>query len=139
MGGVSLKKCKCHNFTIKGRSVVSNHPVLEFAMFSTNMSVAPQAVSSSITDAIFSFSTIELIATQSGSSRAVIVGARLPGVIFVAISKSFRATLYWQRTNFWAAAYDQLLGTLGERIDLTYNTAYSGCDHVDKLLIRRVF
>ena len=84
-------------------SVVSNHPVLELAILSTNMSVAPQAVSSSMTVAMFSFSTIELTATHAGSSRAVMVGARLPGVIFVAVSRPSRATLYWQRMNFCAA------------------------------------
>ncbi len=67
------------------------------------MSVAPHAVSSSMTVAMFSFSTIELMATQSGSSRAVMVGARFPGVILVAVSRPVRAMLYWQRMNFWAA------------------------------------
>ena len=82
-----------------------NHPVLELAMLSTNISVAPQAVNSSMTVAMFSFSTIELTATHAGSSRAVMVGARLPGVIFAAVSRPFRATLYWQRMNFCAARY----------------------------------
>ena len=84
-------------------SKISNHPVLEFAIFSTNISVAPQAVSSSMTVAIFSFNTIELTATHAGSSRAVTVGARFPGVILAATSRLSRATLYWQRMNFWAA------------------------------------
>lgn len=72
----------------------SDHPVLELAILSTNISVAPQAVSSSMTDAMFSFSTIELTATHSGSSKAVMVGARFPGVIFVAVSRPLRAMLY---------------------------------------------
>lgn len=79
------------------------HPVLEFAMFSTSISVAPTLVNSSILFAICFFSTMELTATQSWSSSVVIVGARLPGVIFVAVSRSARGTLYWQRTYFWAA------------------------------------
>ena len=83
--------------------IIHNHPALEFAILSTRISVAPQAVSSSITLAIFSFNTIELIAAHLGSSSAVIVGARLPGVIFVAVSRRLRSTLYWQRTYFWAA------------------------------------
>ena len=86
-------------------SLCFNHPVLELAISSTNISVAPQAVSSSMTVAMSSFSTIELTATHAGSSRAVMVGARLPGVIFAAVSRPFRATLYWQRMNFCAARY----------------------------------
>jgi hypothetical protein len=61
-------------------------------------------VSSSITVAIFFFSTIELTATQPSSSRAVTVGARFPGVILLAVARLSRGMLYWQRTNFWAAA-----------------------------------
>lgn len=83
--------------------IIHNHPVLEFAILSTRISVAPQAVSSSITFAIFSFNTIELTAAHVESSSAVIVGARMPGVIFVAVSRRLRSTLYWQRTYFWAA------------------------------------
>jgi hypothetical protein len=60
-------------------------PALVFAMASTNISVAPTSVSWSITVAICFFSTIELTATQPSSSNALIVGARLPGVIFVAV------------------------------------------------------
>ena len=70
------------------------YPVLELAISSTKISVAPTFVSSSITLAICFFSTIELTATQFCISNAVIVGARLPGVILVAVSRSARATLY---------------------------------------------
>ena len=70
------------------------YPVLVFTIFKTKISVAPTAVSSSITVAIFFFSTIQLTATHSASSRDVIVGARLPGVIFVAFGRSVRGTLY---------------------------------------------
>ena len=80
-----------------------HYPVLELAMLSTSISVAPQAVNSSMTDAMFSFGTMELTATHSGSSRAVTVGARFPGVILVAVSRPPRAMLYWQRMNFCAA------------------------------------
>ena len=31
------------------------------------------------------------------------MGARLPGVIFVAVSRPVRAMLYWHRMYFWAA------------------------------------
>lgn len=67
------------------------------------MSVAPTLVNSSITVAIFFFSTIELTATQPSSSRAVTVGARLPGVMLEAVESSERGILYWHRTYFWAA------------------------------------
>ena len=77
-------------------------------MLNTNISVAPQAVSSSMTDAMFSFSTMELTATHSESSRAVIVGARFPGVIFVPFFKFLRAMLYWQRIYFCAAEQGKL-------------------------------
>lgn len=89
--------------SVHGLGFDNDHPVLELAMLSTSISVAPQAVNSSITDAMFPFSTIELTATQSGSSNAVMVGALFPGVIFVAVSRPLRAMLYWQRMNFWAA------------------------------------
>ena len=81
----------------------SPHPVLELAMLKTRISIAPTAVNSSMTFAMRLFSTIELTATQPSSSSAVIVAARLPGVISVAFSRSERRTLYWQRTYFWAA------------------------------------
>lgn len=84
-------------------SPASSHPVLELAICNTRISVAPTAVSSSITVAIIRFSTIELTATQSASSSAVIVGALMPGVIRVAASKTVRWTLYWHRTYFCAA------------------------------------
>ena len=71
-----------------------NYPALELAILSTSISVAPQAVKSSITLAIRSFNTIELTAAHAGSSSAVIVGARFPGVILVAISKTVRSMLY---------------------------------------------
>lgn len=57
---------------------------LVFAISRTKISVAPTAVKSSITVAIFFFSTMELTATQPSSSNALIVGARFPGVILVA-------------------------------------------------------
>lgn len=62
------------------------------------MSDAPTLSSSSMTVAIFFFSTMELTATQPSSSRAVIVGARLPGVICEATDSPERGMLYWQRT-----------------------------------------
>ena len=68
-----------------------------------------------MTVAILSFNTIELTATHSGSSKAVMVGARLPGVIFAAVSRAFRAMLYWQRMNFCAAGYRSELHWLRER------------------------
>lgn len=74
-------------------------------MLNTNISVAPQAVSSSMTVAMLSFSTMALTATHSGSSRAVMEGALLPGVILVAVLRPDRAMLYWQRMNFWAAGH----------------------------------
>ena len=69
-------------------------------MFKTKISVAPILVSSSITVAICFFSTIELTATQPSSSSAVMVGARLPGVMLDAVASSPRGILYWQRTYF---------------------------------------
>ena len=75
-------------------------PTLVFAIARTNMSVAPTSVSLSMTVAICFFSTIELTATQPSSSKALMVGARLPGVIFVADWSFERWTLYWQRTYF---------------------------------------
>jgi hypothetical protein len=75
-------------------------PALEFAIARTIISVAPTSVNSSITVAIFFFSTIELTATQPSSSNALIVGARLPGVNFVASWSLVLCTLYWQRTYF---------------------------------------
>ena len=92
-----------------------------------------------MTDAMFSFSTIELMATHSGSSRAVTVGARFPGVIFAAISRSFRAMLYWQRMYFCAATYGKLNCPGREKESLTYNPFYSGRNQVDELLVRGVF
>jgi len=79
-----------------------SHQVLELVIGNTKISVAPATVRSSITLAMLSFSTIELIATQVGSSSAVIVGARLPGVMAVAPSRKERSMLYWQRTYFCA-------------------------------------
>jgi hypothetical protein len=83
--------------------LIHPHPVRELAMFNTKISVAPTEVSSSITVAIFFFSTMELMATQPASSRVVTVGARLPGVIFDAVASFSRGMLYWQRTYLWAA------------------------------------
>lgn len=84
-------------------------------MFRTRISVAPTLVRSSMTVAIFFFSTIELTATQPSSSRAVTVGARLPGVILEAVANSPRGMLYWHRTYFWAAAEkrDELTELIG--------------------------
>jgi hypothetical protein len=67
------------------------------------MSVAPTSVRLSMTIAMFFFSTMVLTATQPASSRELIVGARRPGVIFVAASSLLRETLYWQRTYCCAA------------------------------------
>src|ERR1700757_4277976 len=80
----------------------SPHPVLVLAISSTKISVAPTPVRSSITVSMIFFSTIELTATQSDSSKAVIVGARFPGVILVACFSTDLGTLYWQRMYFWA-------------------------------------
>ena len=88
---------------IASSTSTTHHPVLELAILSTNTSVAPQAVSSSIALAILSFGTIELTAAHSGSSSAWIVGARFPGVIFVAFSRRRRGILYMQSTYFCAA------------------------------------
>lgn len=74
-------------------------------MVSTKISDAPTLVNSSMTVAICFFSTIELTATQPASSRAVMVGARLPGVMLDAVASSERGMLYWQRTYFWAAVH----------------------------------
>ncbi len=125
------------DFRFKGSK--SNHPVLELAILSTKISVAPQAVSSSITDAMVSFGTIELIATHSGSSKAVMVGARFPGVIFVAISNPLRAMLYWQSMNFCAAINGELSGCERGEAGLTDDPVYSRCNHVDEVLIGGVF
>jgi hypothetical protein len=102
-----------------------NHLVL--AISSTKISWAPTSVKSSIAVAIFFLSTIELTATHSPSpSNALIVGARLPGVICVAAASFVRSTLYWQRTYFWAAGEDKWVS--GNQIgELTDNTFYSGC------------
>lgn len=101
---IRQKPCKCYRVLCN----LSLQPVLEFAISSTSMSVAPTPVKSSITVAIVLFSTIELTATQSAASSAVIVGARLPGVIFVAVWRSDLWTLYWHRTYFCAAdGYNQ--------------------------------
>ena len=89
-----------HSNYLKAQSWNDRHFVLEFAIFSTKISVA--LVSWSITMAIVFFSTIELMATQSASSSAVIVGARLPGVIVAALVRRERGILYWQRTYFCA-------------------------------------
>lgn len=104
------------------------------------MSVAPTSVNSSITLAIRSFSTIELTATHAGSSSAVMVGARLPGVIFVAASRIERSMLYWQRTYLCAAAritLEEFMGGLegdGGR-ESTYD-AFDPCrDDIDEFWI----
>jgi hypothetical protein len=57
------------------------------------MSHAPAAVSSSITRAIFFLSTMTDMATQPASSSEVTVGARLPGVICLAMSSLLRSML----------------------------------------------
>ena len=76
-------------------------------MFRTRISVAPTASKSSMTVAMLFFSTIALTATHPGSSRAVTVGARFPGVILQAVPSVSRGMLYWQRTYFFAAAQSQ--------------------------------
>ena len=67
---------------------------LALAISKVKISTAPTAVNSSMTVAIRFFSTIELTATHASSSRAVMVGARLPGVILVASSRRRREMLY---------------------------------------------
>ena len=57
------------------------------------MSHAPATVSSSMTRAIFFLSTMTEMATQPHSSSEVTVGARLPGVIFLAMSSLLRSML----------------------------------------------
>lgn len=57
------------------------------------MSHAPATVSSSMTRAIFFLSTMTEMATQPLSSSEVTVGARLPGVIFLAMSSLLRSML----------------------------------------------
>ena len=83
---------------------------------------------------------MQLKATQSTSSREVIVGARLPGVIRLPISSLARGMLYWQSTYFWAAKGGkmyQLSGIKGETSGmLTYNAFYSRGDKVNELLVR---
>lgn len=66
----------------------------ELAMSKTRISVAPQSDNSSITVAILFFSTMLLTASQSALSNAVMVGARLPGVILVAVGMRWRGMLY---------------------------------------------
>ena len=80
--------------------------VREFDIARQRISVAPTSVSSSITPATFDFSTIEDMATQSVSSSAVTVGARLPGVICEALGRRERGMLYWQSMYFLAAMAD---------------------------------
>lgn len=57
------------------------------------MSHAPATVSSSMTRAIFFLKTMTEMATQPLSSSEVTVGARLPGVIFLAMSSLLRSML----------------------------------------------
>lgn len=108
------------------------HPVLELAICNTRISVAPAAVKSSITVAIVRFSTIELTATQSGSSSAVTVGALMPGVIPSAVFKRVRWTLYWHKMYFCAARLSQCHDSVeGGRIRiLTDNTFNSRCNKI---------
>lgn len=79
------------------------HRLLEFSISITKISVAPHANKSSMTVAIRSTSTMALTAIQSLSYSAVMVGARLPGVMVVAVWRSGRGMLYWHRTYFCAA------------------------------------
>lgn len=82
---------------------MSQGVVLEFAIPITRISVAPTADRSSMTVATRFFSTMALTATQPSSSRAVMVGARFPGVMAQALDKMLRGMLYWQSTYFLAA------------------------------------
>jgi hypothetical protein len=79
------------------RSNFSNHPnkksYLVLSIFVTIISVAPMALKSSITLAMFFLSTIACTATQSSSSKLLTVGARLPGVILEALARFLRSTL----------------------------------------------
>jgi len=82
---------------------LSTQSVLVFAMAKTRMSFAPIAVNLSMAVAICLFSTIELTATQSWApapSKALMVGALLPGVIVIASVKLDLLMLYWHRTYF---------------------------------------
>ena len=76
------------------RSFDNTQPALVLAIARTIISVAPTSVNSSITVAIFFFSTMELTATQPSSSNALMVGARFPGVICVALGSLSLWTLY---------------------------------------------
>lgn len=146
------------NGNIQKKEKPSNHLVLVFCRLMTRISSAPHATNSSMTVAIRFDSTIALTATQSVFSSAVMVGAVLPGVILVAVSRSVRATLYWQRTYFWAAAaerwssqYVRLVAeslVAGGRVslkkhgkgdNLTDNTSDAGGNKVDKFLVGVMF
>lgn len=69
----------------------------------TRISHAPASVNLSMATAICLRCTMTLMATQPLSSSEVTVGARLPGVICLAMSSLERSMLYVQRTYFWAA------------------------------------
>jgi hypothetical protein len=67
------------------------------------MSQAPASVSLSMATAICLRCTMTEMATQPLSSSEVTVGARLPGVICLAVSSFERSMLYVQRTYLCAA------------------------------------
>ena len=66
--------------------MVPGDQTLQFAMSVRRMSLAPRASSSSIISMALCFGTRAETATQSGSSRGEIVGARDPGVILTVYS-----------------------------------------------------
>lgn len=72
-------------------------------MFNTMTSCAPATTNLSITTAISFFNTMALTATHPSSSSAVVVGARIPGVILVASASFVRGKLYWHNTLRFAA------------------------------------
>lgn len=82
----------------------------EFSILVIKISVPPMSIIWSMMTAIFERSTMELTATQLASSKLVIVGARLPGVILTALSSIDRSTLYVHSTKRWAARDRQYTG-----------------------------
>lgn len=84
----------------KGGGKKKNHQVLELMIFNTSISIAPQAVNSSITVATLLLSTVALTATQPSFCNGSIVGDVFPGVILVASDSLLRSMLYLHRTYF---------------------------------------
>lgn len=82
---------------------------------------------------------MQLTATQSGSpSKALTVGARLPGVILAAAASFDRSMLYWHRTCFCAARKKSVEDQNPGRA-LTDDTSYPRRDEINHRLICGVF